>query len=58
MKATKGQDPLTGLRLPYLRDASSLTDGGDDEQPFLADRRSDGAVDAVFSAEPWQVACR
>ncbi len=37
-------DPLIGLRPRGLRDSSSRTDGGDDEQPFLADRRADGAA--------------
>ncbi len=46
------------MRPPGLRDSSSRTDGGDDEQSFLAERREDGVVEAVLSEEAWQAACR
>ena len=39
--ATQAQDPLICLRPLGLRDSISRTDGGDHEQPFLADRRAD-----------------
>lgn len=39
--------------LAVLRDSSSRTDGGEDEQPIVADRRTDGAAEAVLPEEPW-----
>lgn len=39
------------LRLPGLRDSGSRTDGGNDEQPFLATRWADGAAEAVSLEE-------
>ena len=45
---------MLGLRLLWLRDSISRTDGGDNEQSFLADRRSNGASAALLSEEPWQ----
>jgi hypothetical protein len=41
------------LRSALLRDSSSRTDGGYDEQSFLADGGADGPALAILPEEPW-----
>ncbi len=52
------QDPMIPLRPLRLRDSRPRVYGGQDEQSFLAYRRTNCAASAVLSQEPWQASGR